>query len=126
MFVMRTLKGGAHSLDQLISRELAVSFYHPPFAVYPLGLYSVEPGTLDGQQAAYDPHPSAALLDRSVVRIDPGAYLPAYVPAGVVPDEYPHFLAERFKFLGTPIEKPSSYPAHYWAAIDEPQPRLSK
>ena len=47
------------------------------------------------------------------------------MPAGVVPDEHPHFLAEHFEFLGAPIEKPSSYPAH-WPAIDEPQPRLLK
>jgi len=125
MLVMRTPKGGAHSLDQLISRELAVSFYHPPFAVYPLRLYGVEPGTLGGQQAAYDPHPSGALFNCSVVSIDPGTCLAAYVPAGVVPDEHPHFLAERFKLLRAPMEKLNGYPA-YRAALDETQPRLLK
>src|SRR5215210_6818095 len=112
MLVMRTPKGGANPLGQLISGELAVSFHHPPFAVNPLGLYGVEPGTLGGQQAAYDPHSSSAVFERSVVRIDPGAYLPACVPAGIVPDEYPLFLAERFKFLGAPIEEPTHWSDH--------------
>src|SRR5919112_1185332 len=59
-------------------------------AVYPLGLYGIEPRTLLGQKAAHYPHSAPAVLDFSVVRSEPAPDLPGDVEGSVVPDEKQH------------------------------------
>jgi hypothetical protein len=71
---MRTVKDRAYSLGQLVSCEQPVGLYNFALAVNPLGLHRVEPRALLEQQAAYDPHSTAAVLDSSVVRGDPPSY----------------------------------------------------
>jgi len=57
MFVMRTVEDSADSLGQLVSSEQPVGLDHLALAMDPLGLYYwIEPRTLLGQKAAYDPH----------------------------------------------------------------------
>src|SRR5215207_6969679 len=112
MFVMRTVEDSADSLGQLVSSEQPVGLDHLALAMDPLGLYWIEPRTLLGQKAAYDPHAPAVLFDPAVVSSDPPSHLSAYMPAGVVPDQHPNSLADRFELLGAPPKKASRYTAH--------------
>src|ERR671910_3361701 len=100
MPVMRTTKSPAYPLGELIRTEQPIELHDPPFAVNPLGLYSVQPRTLFREQATDDPHPTAAVLDSSIVFAEPPANLLGDVPARVVPDEEKNFLlAELFEPL---------------------------
>src|SRR5215204_2761383 len=123
MFVMRTVEDSADSLGQLVSREQPVGLDHLALAMDPLGLYWIEPRTLLGQKAAYDPHAPAVLFDPAVVSSDPPSHLSAYMPAGVVPDQHPNSLADRFELLGAPPKKASRYTAHR-PTVHKAQPHL--
>src|SRR5687768_5738310 len=123
MPVMRTTKSPAYPLGELIRTEQPVELHDPPFAVYPLGLYSVQPRTLLGQQATHDPHPLCAVFDLSVVSSEPPPDLPGDVPAGVVPDEQKNFLAHPFEPLQAPREKLRGYGA-YGSPVHEPYPHV--
>jgi hypothetical protein len=92
MLVVRTIEGGTGAICQLPGAEQAAGFHHPSFAMDPFGLYRIEPRALDGQQAAYDPHPTAACFDPPIVGSDPLPNLLGNVPAGVVPDQNPNPL----------------------------------
>jgi hypothetical protein len=119
---MWTLKGGAHAMGQLVSREQAIGFHHSSFAVNPLGLHRIEPRAFLGQQTTHDPHPFLlALFEGSVVRSDPPSDLVAYVLAGVVPDQYPHLLTELFELLAAPLKELGRYGAHR-ATVHKPNP----
>src|SRR3712207_5398839 len=123
MLVVRALESCADSLGQLVSREQPVGLYHLALAMDPLGLHRIEPRALFGQQAAYDPHSRASLFDLTVVSSNPPSHLAAYVPAGVVPDQHPNSLADRFELLRTPRKEAGSYLAHR-ATIHKAQPHL--
>src|ERR687897_2565016 len=71
--VMRTTKSPAYPVGELIRTEQPVELHDPPFAVNPLGLYSVKPRTLFRQKATHDPHPGLAstLVDLPVVLSEP-------------------------------------------------------
>src|SRR5215207_9103331 len=113
MLVVRTSEGRAHPLGQLVGVEQPIGFYHFAFAVNPLGLHGVEPGTFGGQIAAYDPHPfERALLDLVIVFFDPITCFFAHVPGSVVPDQKPHLLTPRIELIGAPGEKPDGYAAY--------------
>src|SRR5215210_2019114 len=112
MLVMRTLKSSTGSFGQLVGHKQTIGLYDPPFAVNPLGLYRVEPRTLFGQQAAYDPHPFSTPFDAAVVRIDPLSNFVAYVPGSVVPDQHPNLLTDRFKLRRAPRKEAPRYSAH--------------
>ncbi len=82
MPVMRTTKSPAYPLGELIRTEQPIELHDPPFAVNPLGLYSVQPRTLLGKQATHDPRALfLAVFDLSVVFAEPPPDLPGYVPA---------------------------------------------
>src|SRR5215210_1817211 len=123
MLVMQTVEGRTGAICQLPGGEQAVGFHHPSFAVYPLGLYRVEPRALFRQQAAYDPHSFAACFDPPVVGSDPLAHLFGGVPAGVVPDQNPNPLARHFELLAAPPQKLCRYAAKR-ATVHEPEPHL--
>src|SRR5215203_1230400 len=112
MLVVRALECRADPLGQLIGTEQTRGLDHLALAVDPFGLDCVEPRALLGQQTTNDPHSTTALFDFSVVRTDPAPDLAAYVPACVVPDHYPHLLAQSLKLLGAPRKKARSYGAH--------------
>jgi hypothetical protein len=112
MLVVRTTEGSTHSSGQLVSREQSI------------GLHRIEPRAVLGQQTTDDPHPLYLALFRSpVVRTDPAPDLPDYVPACVVPDQYPHSLAQSLKLLAAPLQKARGYGAH-WTTVHKAQPRL--
>src|SRR5918994_4359618 len=123
MLVVRTIEDRAYSCGQLISREQPVGLYDLALAMDPLGLHRVEPRTLLGQKAAYDPHSRAAVFDLTVVRGNPPSYLFGDVPGSVVPDQHPYPLACRLELLSAPRKEAGSYPAH-GAAIYKAHPHL--
>src|SRR5215218_4108166 len=125
MLVMLTTEDPANSIGELVSSQQSVGCDDLALAVYPLGLYGIEPRTLLGQKAAHDPHSSfaTALLDFSVVLSEPAPDLFGDVPARVVPDEKQHSLARRLKLLATPRKEPRGYGTDR-PPIHEPQPRL--
>src|SRR5829696_578778 len=123
MLVMRTTKDPANSVGELVSSQQSVGFYDLALAVYPLGLYGIEPRTLLGQQAAHYPHCAPALFEFSVVRSEPAPDLFGDVPAGVVPDENQHSLACRLELLATSRKEARGYGTHR-PPIHEPQPPL--
>src|ERR671913_1263361 len=122
MFVVRTVESRADSLGQLVGAQQTVGLYNLALAMNPLGLHRVEPRALLGQQTTDDPHPFLlALFEGSVVRSDPPSDLAAYVPAGVVPDQYPHLLTELFELLAAPLKELGRYGAHR-ATVHKPKP----
>src|SRR5215204_4339379 len=124
MLVMRTTEDPTDSVGEFISTQQPIGLDHLALAVYPFGLYDVQPRTLFRQKAAYDPHSAAALLNLTVMFSEPSSQMAAYVPGSVVPDENQHFLlASRFKVFAAPREELCRYAAHR-SAIHEPQPRL--
>src|SRR5215204_5105454 len=127
MLVMRTTEDPTNPLGELVSAKQTLRLDHFSLAVNPFGLYGVQPRTLLGQQAAYDPNSSfaAALFDLAVVLAQPAPDLAAYVPACVVPDEKQDFLACRFELLAAPRKKLRRYGAHR-PTIHKAQPRLLK
>jgi hypothetical protein len=125
MLVVWAPKGSAHPLGQPMSSEQPAGFHYPAFAMDPLGLNRVEPRALLGQQAAYDPHTSAAFFHLPVVRSNPPTHLFALMPACVVPDQKQHLLANRFELGATPLKKAGRYAA-YRPSIHKTQPRLLK
>src|SRR5918994_7918010 len=114
MLVVRTSEGRADPICQLVGAQQTVGFDHPTLAVYPLGLYGVEPWALFGQQAADDPHPgfATALFDLPVMSGHPLSNLFGDVPGGVVPDQHPNLLARRLKLLAAPRKEAGGYGAH--------------
>src|SRR4051812_30656715 len=123
MLVMRTTEDSTDPVGEFISAQQPLGLYHFALAVNPFGLYRIQPRTLLGQKAAYDPYSLATLFDLAIVLAEPAPHLAAYVPACVVPDEKQDLLAECFELLSAPSEKPARYPAH-GPTIHEPQPRL--
>src|SRR5215213_3004181 len=125
MLVMRTPEDPTHSVSEFVSTKQFVGLDDFALAVNPLRLDRIEPRTLLGQKATYNPHSSfsSALFDFSVVLAEPSPRLTAYMPARVVPDENQHFLASRLELFATPREEPGRYGA-YGPVVHEPQPRL--
>src|SRR5688500_4118251 len=124
MLVVRTIEGSTHSSGQLVSREQSIGLDYLALAMNPLGLHRIEPRALLGQQTSDDPHPLyLALFQSPVVGTDPAPDLPAYVPAGVVPDQYPHSVAQSLKLLAAPLQKARGYTAHR-TTVHKAQPRL--
>ena len=68
---MWTTNNPAYPIGKLIGSQQPVGLDHLALAVYPLRLDGVEPRTLLGQKAAYDPHSLFAPFDFSVVRSEP-------------------------------------------------------
>ena|SRR5215207_6127845 len=97
MLVMRTTEHPANSVGELVSSQQSVGFYDLALAVYPFGLYGIEPRALLRKKADNDPHSAPAVLEFSVVRSEPAPELFGDVPARVVPDEKQHSLACRLE-----------------------------
>ena len=108
MLVMRTTEDPANPIGERVSSQHSVGFDYFALAVNPLGLYGIQPRTLLGQKAAYDPHSFAAPFDLAVVRTEPPPHLFGDVPTCVVPDQKQDLLANLFELLGTPIAETAS------------------
>src|SRR3712207_6474800 len=124
MFVVRAVESSADALSQFVSAQRSVGLNHLTFAMNPLGLHRIEPRTLLGQQTSGDSHPFLlTLFESPVVRTDPAPDLPAYVPAGVIPDQNQPLLAELFEPVAAPLKKLGRYGAHR-ATVHKPKPTL--
>jgi hypothetical protein len=126
MLVMRTSEYPAYSIRKLVGSEQPLWLDHLALAVYPLGLYGVEPRALLRKQAAHDPHPSfaSALLDPAVVLTQPAPELFGDVPRGVVPDEEQDLLAKSLESLGAPPKELGRY-GTYGPSVHKSQPRIA-
>src|SRR3712207_9212287 len=101
MLVVRTSEDLTDPVGELVGAEQPLGLDHLALAVNPLGLYGVQPRTLLGQQAAYDPHSAAALFDLAVVSSEPASHLAAYVQAScVVPDQEQELLRSEERSVG--------------------------
>ena len=89
----RTGQVGIDTAFQFGGSEQSIGLDHILFAMHPLGLDGIEPGTLGGQQASENADAFATLLDLLVVRMKPGADQLTAMPGGVVPDEHENPLA---------------------------------
>ena len=58
---------------QLSGRKQSIGLDHVLFAMHPLGLDGIEPGTLGWQQAREDANAFAALFDLLIMGVQPGA-----------------------------------------------------
>src|SRR6187200_3436679 len=121
MRLVGTTEGLADPLSELVSAEQPLGLYDLPLAVNPFGLYRVEPRALLGKQTRHYPHPSTALLDCSVMLLDPASNLFRCVPGGVVPDHKQRLLAHRGELLAAVLKKLSGDGTHR-SAVHEPQP----
>jgi hypothetical protein len=62
-----------HASLQFVGTQNAVSFADVAFAMHPLGLNGVEPGTFGGQQTRQDANALPSLLHFLIVAADPGS-----------------------------------------------------
>jgi hypothetical protein len=76
-----------HTRFQLGSAQQAIRFRDCSFAMDPLRLNRVQPGTFHRQPAGDNPHASLAHFHPLIVGADPRADGLARVPRGVIPDE---------------------------------------
>jgi hypothetical protein len=90
---------------QLGCRQQPFRFDDCPLAVHPLGLDRVEPRALTRQQAGDKADALSLRLDEAVVRPYPVAYLLAFVPRGIVPDQQQGLFAQCREFVAAPREK---------------------
>jgi hypothetical protein len=95
MLVMRTTKDPTDPICKLVSAKQSLGFDHFALAVYPFGLYSVQPRTPGGQEAGNYPYSTVVFFDLAVVGGDPAVHLSAFVPACVVPDHKQILLPSR-------------------------------
>src|SRR5215207_9100585 len=126
MLVVRTTEDPADSVGELISAKQSPGLCNLAFAVDPLGLYSIEPRALGGQQARYYPNPMAACFDTAVVGSDPVTHLSALVPACLVPDQEQGLLASRLESLWQHHSRNCVVSGAHGSAVDEPYPSLFK
>src|SRR5260221_11674539 len=75
------------------------------FAVNPLWLDRIQPGTFGGQKEGQDVNALARLLDLRVLFSDPGAYHVRAMPGGVLPNQQPVAFALLVEALTAPVEK---------------------
>src|SRR6266568_1323067 len=73
--------------------------------MHPLGLDGIEPGTFGRQKERQNAYSFAGLSDLLVVLTNPGAYLLADMPGGVIPDQQPGGLALGLQPCATPLQK---------------------
>lgn len=95
----------ADSLGKLFGREQAIGFNDSPFAMDPLRLDGIEPGTFRWEQKGQDAHTFAFLLDQLVMLPYPGTHLEAFMPGSVIPDQQPGRLALGLQPRATPLQK---------------------
>jgi hypothetical protein len=105
----RTAKVITDTMFHFLSGEQRGRFYDGPFAMHPVRLNAIEPGTLGRQPAGNDAHSRMALplgcQDTLIVQPEPAAHFLTDMPGGVIPDEHQHALALRLQLLAEPLQK---------------------
>src|SRR5215217_7729575 len=124
MLVMRTTEDSANPVGKLVNAQKTLGLDDLALAVYPLGLYGVQPRTLLRKKTTHDPHSASALLDSAVVSSEPAPDLPGDMPARVVPDEEQNLLADLFEVLQAPLKELGRYGTD-GPSVNEAQPRIA-
>ncbi len=114
---------GTNALSELFCREQSVGFNDGSFAMHPLWLNRIEPGTFGGQEEGQNAHAFTILPDLLVVLTDPGANGLAFVPGSIIPDQEPVALALGGQALTTPVQELGADRTD-GAACDKTQPQL--
>jgi hypothetical protein len=114
MRLVDTSEGPTDPVGELVSAEQSLRLDYLAFAVDPLGLYSIEPGTPGRQKAGNYPYSSFAttIFDLAVVGGDPTSKVVAFMPGGVVSDQMQGLRAPLLELLAAPSKKPRGYGAH--------------
>src|SRR5579859_6494982 len=91
-----------------LSSEQTSRFHDGAFAMHPMRLNAVEPGTPLGRQpAGNDTHSLLALTlgcqDAAIVLLKPTAHFLTHMPRGVIPDEDQHALALTLHLVAEPL-----------------------
>src|SRR5437660_1095814 len=98
-----------------LSGEQTSWFNNGPFAMHPMRLNAVEPGTLGRQPARNDAHSPMALplgcQHVAIVLLEPTAHFLTDMPRGIIPDEDQHALALTLHLLTKPLQKGRRYMA---------------
>jgi len=125
MRLVDTAEHPADPVGELVSTEQPLGLDDLAFAVYPLGLYGIEPRAFRRQKAGHYPYSGFAIIifDLAIVGGDPVAHFMTFMPGGVVPDQKQRLLASGLEFVTTPLKKLRGYGAHR-AAVNESQPGL--
>src|ERR1700680_4137429 len=87
MRLTRRARVGTHPSFQFVSTQETIRFGNVAFAMNPLRLNRVEPGTFGWQEARQDAHSQPGLFDGLVVVAYPGANGLAFVPGGIIPNQ---------------------------------------
>ena len=118
----------AHALDNLLSSEQASSFDSGAFAMPPMGLDAVEPGTLGWQPTRDSLNALLALAlllpCDLIVLTKPGLDVFADMPGGVSPQQPACAVSWRDGLLAKPLQKVGGHLAD-GPAIHAAQPHLS-
>lgn len=123
MSVIGTAKMRTDPLSQLARRKQASGFNNRSFAMHPLWLDGIEPGTFGWQSKGQNAHAVAALSDLLVVFPDPIAHDLTDMPGRIIPDQQPGTLALSGQTLTAPVEKGGGDITDR-TAIDKAQPHL--
>src|SRR5947209_8415646 len=90
-----------------LSGEQTSWFNNGPFAMHPMRLNAVEPGTFGRQPARNDAHSCMALTlgcqHAAIVLLEPTAHFLTHMPGGVIPDEDQYALALALHLLAEPL-----------------------
>jgi len=114
---------GTDALSEPLSGKQPIMFDDMTFAVNPLWLDRIQPGTFGGQKEGQDVNAFARLLDLRVLFSDPGAYHVRAMPGGIIPNQQPVAFALLGEALTAPVEKWDGDPT-FWAPRDLAHPHL--
>src|SRR5215213_11564784 len=102
MRLMVASKVGTDTLRHFLSSKQAGRLNDIAFAMNPVWLNAIEPGTLAGQVEGDDAHSLALLPNLTIVCVEPGPHWLADVPGGIVPDQDQSRFALLFQFFAAP------------------------
>src|SRR6266536_4198510 len=92
-----------------LSGEQTSRFNNGPFAMHPMRLNAVEPGTFHRQPARNDAYSRMARTlgcqYAASVLLEPTAHFLTHMPRSVIPDEDQHALALTLHLLAEPLQK---------------------
>src|SRR6266540_3619927 len=118
MWFMSAAIISADAVGQLVGCQQSLRLDYGPFAMHPLRLDRVQPGTLRGQQTQHNPHASLALFDLAIVGAYPAAHRLANVPRRVVPNQQQCGLARGGEPLAAPEQEVDRHAAD-WTPSDK-------
>lgn len=94
-----------NAFSQLSGGQQAIGFHNSLLCMHPSGLDRVKPGTFGRQKERQNPNSCVLLLNLVIVLTNPGTYLFAVMPGGVIPDQQPRGLTCRLQPGADPVQK---------------------